>query len=81
MKPFHILLLTVVIACVTAISAVSFHSVWEIHYLKSFYPRHFSVSGAAAAALVELIKVFLVAFPLLLIIFVCLFLFRELKRP
>lgn len=81
MKSVYILLLSIVAACLIAIASVSFHSVWEIHYLKSFYPHKFSISEAAAAALVELIKVFLVALPLLLIIFVCLFLIRELKRP
>ena len=74
MKPLRIVLLAVVTICSLAISAVSFHSVEEIHYLKSFYPEHFSVSDAASDAVVELIKVSLVAFPLFLIVLVCLFL-------
>jgi ABC-type uncharacterized transport system permease subunit len=74
MKPVRIVLLAAVAVCLIAVTAVSYHSVKEIHYLKSFYPEHFSVSDAAAAALVELIKVSLVAFPLFLIAFVCLFL-------
>ena len=74
MKPLRIVLLAVVTVCLLAVSAVSFHSVEEIHYLKSFYPEHFSVSDAASAAVVELIKVSLVAFPLFLIVLVCLFL-------
>jgi len=68
------LLLAVITACVIVVAAVSFHSVEEIHYLKSFYPGKFSVADASFAALVELIKVSLVAFPLCLIILVCLFL-------
>lgn len=39
----------------TVVTAVSLHSVEEIHYLKSFYPDRFSVPEAAAE--VELIKV------------------------
>ncbi|MEJ2695862.1 MAG: hypothetical protein P8013_04370 [Candidatus Sulfobium sp.] len=81
MKPVYLVLSAVVFACLIAVSSVSLHSVWEIHYLKSFYPAHFSVSEAADAALVELIKVTLVALPLLLVIFVCLFLIRQLRRP
>jgi preprotein translocase subunit SecG len=73
MKSVRIVLLTIVIVCLTVVTAVSLHSVKEIHYLKSFYPDRFSVSDAAAAAGVELIKVSLVAFPLFLIVLVCLF--------
>ena len=74
MKPLRLVLLGVVTVCLIAISAVSFHSVEEIHYLKSFYPDRFSVPDAAAAAVVEFIKVTLVAFPLFLIVLMCLFL-------
>jgi preprotein translocase subunit SecG len=74
MNPVRIALLTVIAVCITVVTAVSLHSVKEIHYLKSFYPDRFSVSDAAAAAEVELIKVFLVALPLFLIVLVCLFL-------
>jgi hypothetical protein len=75
MKPIvRTILLAAVAVCLIVISAVSFHSVEEIHYLKSFYPGSFTVPGAAAASVVELIKVCLVAFPLFLIILVCLFL-------
>jgi hypothetical protein len=74
MKPlFRIGLLATIGVCLIAITAVSFHSVGEIHYLKSFYPRSFSVSEAAAASVVELVKVSLFTFPLFLIIVVCLF--------
>ena len=60
MKPLRIALLASVAICLIAVSAVSFHSVEEIHYLKSFYPARFTVPEAAAAAVVELIKVSLV---------------------
>lgn len=75
MKPIvRIILLTAIAVCLIVIAAASFHSVEEIHYLKSFYPGSFTVSEAAAASVVEFIKVCLVAFPLLLIVLVCLFL-------
>ena len=75
MKPaVRFILLGAIAVCLIAIAAVSFHSVEEIHYLKSFYTGSFTVSEAAAASVVEFIKVCLVAFPLLLIILVCLFL-------
>jgi hypothetical protein len=74
MNAMRIALLAIVAICLTIVTAVSLHSVKEIHYLKSFYPDRFSVSDAAAAAGVEFIKVSLVAFPLFLIVLVCLFL-------
>lgn len=80
MRTVQAALLAAVTVCLIVILSVSLHSVWEIHYLKSFYPHVFSVAEAADAALVELIKVSLVALPLLLIIFVCLFLVREFRR-
>jgi len=49
------------------IAATSWHSVEEIHYLKRFYTGSFTVAEAGWAAIVELIKVFLTAFPLLLL--------------
>jgi CHASE2 domain-containing sensor protein len=64
-------------ACLAAISAVSWHSVEEIHYLKTFYPRSFSVEEACYAALVEGIKVALISFPLLLIVVVGVLLLRR----
>ncbi len=49
------------------IAATSWHSVEEIHYLKGFYTGSFTVEQAGWATVVELIKVFLTAFPLLLL--------------
>jgi len=46
------------------ISLVSFHSVQEIHYLKSFYPSTFTVEEAYYASVIELVKVFLISFPI-----------------
>jgi len=54
-------------ACVVAVAAVCWHSVQEIHYLKTFYPARFTVEDAFWASGVELVKVVLIAFPLLLV--------------
>ena len=51
---------------VIMIMSVSFHSVEEIHYFKSFYPKDFTVEEAFFASLVELIKVFLVVAPIMM---------------
>lgn len=46
------------------LAAVCWHSVGEIHYLKSFFPRQFTVEEAYAASRVELIKVLFITLPL-----------------
>ena len=73
----RILTLSVIGACLAAISAVSWHSVEEIHYLKTFYPNRFTVEEAFYATLVEWIKVSLISFPLLLIVVVGVLLSRR----
>ena len=72
-------LLPVILAIIAlaAIGAVCLHSLEEIHYLKSFFPASFTVQQARDAAVVELIKVAIIALPLVLIIAVCLFFYRE----
>jgi len=80
LKYLTIVLSITIVICLAVVAAVSFHSVSEIHYLKTFYPGHFSVSDAAYASVVELVKVLLVAFPLVLIVIVCLFLLRLLNQ-
>ena len=47
------------------IALVSWHSVQEIHYLKTFFPKSFSVAEAYDASLIELIKLGLISFPLM----------------
>jgi hypothetical protein len=78
MKPLkRVWILSAVAAGLAVIAAVSWHSVEEIHYLKSFYPKSFTVEEAFYAAGVELIKVFLIGFPLLAAIAVGLCLLRH----
>ena len=55
--------ISLIVVSIAAISAVCWHSVGEIHYLKSFFPRQFSVQEAYYAAGVELIKVLIICIP------------------
>ena len=57
-----------IIISVIIIAAVAYHSVQEIHYLKSFFPTSFSVEQAKDASIIELVKVILIALPLMVII-------------
>lgn len=61
----------VMIAATVAYAAVCAHSVQEIHYLKSFFPKVFSVEEAFYAAAVELIKVVIIGLPVLLLMGLC----------
>ncbi len=80
MKSVKTVLAAVIVASLGVITAVSWHSVEEIHYLKTFYPRSFTVEEAFWASLVELVKVYLVALPLVITILLCLYIIRSLKK-
>lgn len=60
--------------------AVCWHSLEEIHYLKSFYPGRFTVEEAFFASAVELIKVIIISLPFFLIILVSLCLLYILRK-
>ena len=60
----HILIYSTIVGSIIIVAAVCWHSVEEIHYLKSFFPKQFSVEEAFYASAVELIKVVIVAVPL-----------------
>jgi ABC-type multidrug transport system permease subunit len=62
------LILFAIVGSVVVVSAVCWHSVGEIHYLKSFFPQRFSVEEAFYASAVEFIKVLIIAVPLFFII-------------
>jgi hypothetical protein len=59
----HVLILAACAISVIVVSAVCWHSVEEIHYLKSFYPGQFSVEEAFYASGVELFKVLIITVP------------------
>jgi len=69
-------ILGVITIGISGVAASSWHSVEEIHYLKTFYPDDFTVQEVFYASGVELIKVILIALPLLLVIGVGLRLLR-----
>ena len=77
--PLPILLILLVVTALAALAAVCLHSLEEIHYLKHFFPPSFTVEQACYAAVVELIKVAIIALPLVLFIAVCLFFYRSLQ--
>ena len=77
MKRIHkALLVSLVAGCLVVVSAVCWHSVGEIHYLKTFFPKQFSVEEAYYASKLELVKVAIIGFPFVLIIGICLYLLR-----
>lgn len=76
MKPVRIFLVIAAAASFVVIAAASWHSVEEIHYLKTFYPPKFTVEEASLAAEVELIKVLLISLPLVIVIAAALILLR-----
>ena len=71
------LLISAIIIAIIIVSAVCWHSVGEIHYLKSFYPHQFTVEEAFYASAVELVKVLIIALPFCIVIAVCLYLLRH----
>jgi len=78
MKEPHRLFLKLGIAAgVVAYSAVCWHSIEEIHYLKSFFPAKFTVEEAFYAGAIELMKVVIIGIPVLLIIGIFLYLMRR----
>jgi len=80
LKRADYILAAIIILSLGAIFAVSWHSVEEIHYLKGFYPSEFTVSEALQAALVELIKILLIALPLIVTIAIALYLIALNRR-
>lgn len=80
MKPSRIILWAVIAASLVIITAVSWHSVDEIHYLKTFYPKSFTVEEAFYATLVEFIKVHIISLPLVVIIVLSLYLLRAYRQ-
>ena len=61
-------------------AAVCWHSVEEIHYLKSFFPKQFSVQEAYYATAIELIKVLIIGLPIVLIIAISLYILRHANK-
>ena len=73
------LLLLLLLAALLFLGAVCYHSVDEIHYLKSFFPHQFTLQEASDAAIVELVKIIIIAIPLIVLITVCLVFLKKEK--
>jgi len=76
-KSSKIMLKSVIVLAVLIFSAISYHSIEEIHYLKTFFPKTFTVEQAFYASGVELIKIIIIAIPVFLIIALCLYSLRR----
>ena len=72
----RLLLSLAIVMSVLIVAAVCYHSLEEIHYLKSFYPKHFTVEEAFYASGVELIKVLVIGVPFFLVLGVSLYLLK-----
>ncbi len=74
-----LLLYLAIVVSILIVTAVCWHSLEEIHYLKSFYPKQFTVEESFYASGVELIKVFVIGVPFFLVIWVSLYLLKILR--
>jgi hypothetical protein len=63
----QILIGSAIAVSILVVFAVCWHSVQEIHYLKTFYPKQFSVEEAFYASAVELVKVIIISLPFILV--------------
>ena len=70
-------LYVILFAGAIAYATICLHSVDEIHYLKSFFPKSFTVEQAFYAAGVELIKVVIIGMAFLMFMGVCAFVMRD----
>ena len=62
----------IIVTSLVVYSAICYHSIEEIHYLKSFFPGEFTVEEAFFASGVELVKIIIIGIPILLVVAVCL---------
>ena len=67
-QKYFIIILSSIAISIIAITAVCWHSLEEIHYLKSFFPKQFTVEEAFYAGALELIKIAIISLPLILIV-------------
>ena len=75
----RLLLSLAIILSILIVAAVCYHSLEEIHYVKSFYPKQFTVEEAFYASAVELIKVLVIGVPFFLVLWVSLCLLKTLS--
>jgi len=71
------ILFSITVLGIVVFSAVCWHSIDEIHYLKSFFPKQFNMQEAYFATAIELIKVIIIGMPIVLVICVSLYFWRH----
>jgi hypothetical protein len=79
-QSWRVWILSAITISFVVMAAVSWHSVEEIHYLKTFYPKQFTVEEAFYASGVELIKVILIGLPLFFVVGIGLYLLCYFKK-
>jgi hypothetical protein len=79
-RTVQLFLIAAITISIAVVGAVCWHSLGEIHYLKSFFPRQFTVEEAFYASAVELVKVLIISLPLVLVTATALYLLRHFKR-
>jgi hypothetical protein len=79
-RAYSKIIFSITILGVIVFAAVCWHSVDEIHYVKLFFPKRFSVQEAYYATAIELIKVIIIGLPIVLIIAVGLYLLRHINK-
>jgi hypothetical protein len=73
-RAYRIVSLVITGVGLAVISGICWHSIEEIHYLKSFFPKQFTVQEAYYASKIELIKIAIICFPILVIVGISLYL-------
>jgi hypothetical protein len=76
-RAYRIFSIAITAVGLAVISGVCWHSIEEIHYLKSFFPKQFTVQEAYYASRIELIKIAIICFPVLAIVGFGMYLLRE----
>ncbi|MFQ5756875.1 MAG: hypothetical protein ACE5H7_12425 [Acidiferrobacterales bacterium] len=79
-RTYRALTVSAIVLSIVIVAAVCWHSLEEIHYLKSFYPSQFSVEEAFYASAVELVKIIIISLPFFLIIGTGLYVLRYITR-
>ena len=76
-RRYDIIAKSIIALAVLTFSAIAYHSIEEIHYLKSFLPQTYTVEQAFYACGIELIKIIIIAIPVFLVIVICIILIRQ----
>ncbi|MCG6970362.1 MAG: hypothetical protein LJE85_11395 [Gammaproteobacteria bacterium] len=79
-KHIELIMVLIIFVSLMFLFAVCFHSLEEIHYLKSFFPQTFTMEQAFYASVIELIKIAIIAVPLVVVIYIGLYYLKNRKQ-